>query len=90
MLDKIPQLRAEHLEKLVKIKGVVTSRSEVFSQLKKAIFKCFRCGDIKGPYFIHDRETVQHGSCRACQSPGPFILEKIRSVYRNFQRLIVQ
>lgn len=53
LLDKIPNLRTEHLNKLIKIRGVVTARSEVFSQLKKAIYKCFRCGELKGPYFLH-------------------------------------
>lgn len=53
ILDKIPQLKVEHLTKLVRVKGVVTVRSEVYSQLKKAMFKCYRCGEQKGPYFLH-------------------------------------
>jgi DNA replication licensing factor MCM2 len=88
--DKIPELRSEHLNKLIKVRGVVTARSEIFSQLKKAIYKCIKCGEKKGPYFLHDRESVVHGACRSCQSPGPFIIERMSSVYRNFQRLTIQ
>jgi len=90
LLDKIPMLKVEHLTKLVKVKGAVTARSEVFSQLKKAMYKCFRCGEQKGPYFLHERETINHGACRACQASGPYLLEKLKSVYRNYQKLTVQ
>jgi DNA replication licensing factor MCM2 len=44
IVDKIPGLKVEHLTKLIKVTGVVTVRSEVFSQLKKAMFKCVKCG----------------------------------------------
>jgi DNA replicative helicase MCM subunit Mcm2 (Cdc46/Mcm family) len=43
-MDRIPDLKVENIGKLIKVKGVITVRTEVFSQLKKAVYKCYRCG----------------------------------------------
>jgi len=53
LIDRIPDLKVENIGKLIKVKGVITVRSEVFNQLKKAVYKCYRCGEPKGPYFLH-------------------------------------
>jgi len=42
--DRIRELAITHIEKLVQVKGMVTVRGEVFNQLKRVIFKCYRCG----------------------------------------------
>ncbi len=43
-IDQIRDLRYTHLGKLVKIKGVITIRSEVFNQMKRVFYKCAKCG----------------------------------------------
>lgn len=48
--EDLRNIRHKHLSKMVKIKGVVTRRSAVFSQLKKIYMEC-RCGNSIGPIF---------------------------------------
>jgi len=43
-IDQIRDLRFVTLGKLVRIKGVITIRSEVFNQMKKVHYKCTKCG----------------------------------------------
>lgn len=88
--DRIRELRVDHIGKLINVKGVVTVRGEVLSQLKKTFYKCYRCGELKGPYFITDRSQINLGNCRSCQSSGPFLLDKSQCVYRNHQKITVQ
>ena len=47
---------------------MVTIRSEVFSQLKKIIYKCVKCGFLKGPFYINSINDVRLGNCTSCQS----------------------
>lgn len=80
-MDHIRELRYEHLGKLIKIKGVVTTRSEPFNQMRKAQYKCAKCGKIKGPYIIREGIKMQLGACPSCQSTGPFYLQSFRTLY---------
>jgi DNA replication licensing factor MCM2 len=68
----------------------VTVRGEVLNQLKKTFYKCYRCGELKGPYYITERSQINLGNCRSCQSSGPFMLDKAQCVYRNHQKITVQ
>lgn len=49
--DKLRDLRQINLNALIKIRGVVTKRTNVMPELNKLFFRCV-CGDIKGP-IIH-------------------------------------
>ena len=87
--DSIPHLRFLHIGKLIRVRGVATARGEVFSQLKKVTYKCFRCGELKGPYYLTGK-NVQLGPCRSCQSNGPYLTERNKSIYRNHQKVVLQ
>jgi DNA replicative helicase MCM subunit Mcm2 (Cdc46/Mcm family) len=87
--DKIRELRYVHIGKLINVKGVVTVRGESLSQMVKVIYKCIRCGETKGPFYIHNRSGSNLGSCRSCQSSA-FAMEKSRCLYQNYQRITVQ
>ena len=71
---------------------MITSRSDVHNQLIKVLYKCYSCGLSKGPYQLTTGIGMKPdlGHCTSCQSRGPFILEKIKSLYRNFQKITVQ
>lgn len=70
---------------------MVTVRGEVLNQLKKTFYKCYRCGEMKGPYYVSERNhQVNLGNCRSCQSSGPFIMDKTQCVYRNHQKITLQ
>lgn len=91
--DDIRSLRFVHMNKLVNVTGVITKRSQVYSQLKKVAFKCYKCGQIKDDYYLnnfHDIKSLKLGQCSSCQSNGPFKIEKSRTVYRNHQIVMIQ
>lgn len=93
MLDEIANLRFCHLGRLIRVKGVVTIRSEVMSQLKKLYYTCVKCGFEKGPYYInsfHMEKQINLGQCAACQSKGPFTKDRFKTIYRNYQKLTIQ
>jgi len=83
-LDNIRDLRQRDIGKLIRIEGVVTKRTGVFSQLKKVSFVCNRCYEVKGPFFIQKGEEIKLGSCAVCQSKGPFSIDKKSTIYRNY------
>jgi len=90
--DKLRDLRQIHLNALIKIKGVVTKRTNVLPELSKMYFRC-ACGDIKGPIY-HAQSTYEAkqylGQCVLCQANGPYTLDESVTIYRNYQRMTIQ
>ena len=89
--DKLRELRQVHLNALIKFRGVVTKRTQVFPQYAKMFFKC-QCGDVKGPIFQTDVAAAKKSlaRCIICQSMGPYTIDEIRTIYRNYQKLTIQ
>jgi DNA replication licensing factor MCM2 len=89
--DKLRDLRQIHLNSLIKIRGVVTKRTGVFPEYNKIFYRC-QCGDIKGPIFHNNPfEGKQFlGQCVVCQSNGPFTVDEVNTVYRNYQKMTIQ
>lgn len=73
-------LRQTHLDKLVRVSGVVTRRSGVFPQLKYVKFDCGRCGEVLGPFYQDAAAEIRIGFCSSCSSKGPFTVnsEQVR------------
>ncbi|CAD8203713.1 unnamed protein product [Paramecium octaurelia] len=90
VVDIIRDLRYKHLDKFIRVIGVVTRRSAVYSQLKEITYVCVKCGMKKGPFYLENNDSIQLGVCIQCQSSGPFEKLYNQLVYRNFQRLTLQ
>lgn len=75
LLDNLRSLRHKHLNILIKIRGVVTRRSAVFSQLKEIYYSCNKCGDKRGPIYQTNNQEIKLGACKVCQSKGPFLID---------------
>lgn len=88
--DQLRNLRYSHLNKLVKVTGVVTRRTGVFPQLKVMVFFCNKCGEKKGPIFQTSHHKANIGICGSCQSKGPFTLNQEETIYRNYQKITLQ
>jgi DNA replication licensing factor MCM2 len=84
------ELRQVHLNGLVKVSGVVTRRSGVNPQLKYVKFDCLKCGEILGPFYQDAVSETRISYCENCQSRGPFSVNSEKTVYRNYQNLILQ
>lgn len=89
--DKLRDLRQIHLNALIKIRGVVTKRTGVFPELQKMFFRC-ACGDLKGPIFHQNPYEAKQfiGQCILCQSNGPYTLDDVHTIYRNYQKITIQ
>jgi len=64
--DTLRDLRKMNLNTMIKIRGVVTRRSQVFSQLKRIHFICNRCGEKKGPIYQNNNDKAYLGNCVVC------------------------
>ena len=72
------------------VKGVCTVRGEIFNRLIKVVYKCYRCGEQKGPYFVNSQVSISLGVCRSCQQNGPYVVVKNKSIYGNNQKIVIQ
>lgn len=87
IIDEIRGLRNTHLNKLVRIAGVVTRRSGVFSLYSIVKFTCTKCKATFGPFIGKDLKPT---SCFECQGSGPFVVNTHETIYKDFQKLTVQ
>lgn len=84
------ELRESHINKLVRVTGVVTRRTGVFPQLKYVKFDCLKCGVTLGPFVQDSNAEVKVTYCHNCTSRGPFAINSEKTLYRNFQTITLQ
>ena len=70
--DSLRDLRYIHLNRLVRVFGVVTRRTAVLPQLKYVKYDCVKCGSVLGPYYQDVSSEIKIGACPNCESRGPF------------------
>ena len=90
LLEKLRDLRHYHINTLIKLRGVITKRSSVFSQLKKIMYYCSKCGEKIGPFLYNGTNEINISSCQSCHSSGPFQINSEDTLYRNYQKLSIQ
>lgn len=88
--DSLRDLRQEHINCLVKVQGVVTRRSPVYPQLKECTYNCMQCGYQSLPFAQTGTTETKPSSCVGCQGNGPFKLNTEKTVYRNYQKMMLQ
>lgn len=64
--------RQFHLNKLIRVYGVVTRRTGVFPQLQMVKYDCTKCGFVLGPFYQNTETEVKPNSCPQCQTRGGF------------------
>lgn len=84
------ELRQDHLDRLVRVTGVVTRRTGVFPQLKYVKFDCAKCGETLGPFYQDANQEVRISFCSNCGGKGPFTINSEQTVYRNYQKMTLQ
>lgn len=87
IIEKIRDLRNNHLNKLIRINGVVTRRSGVFSLYSIVRFTCTKCKGTFGPFVGKD---IKPTTCFECQGTGPFIINTSETIYKDFQKITIQ
>ncbi len=70
----INRVRQKHLDKLVTIKGVVTTRTKVFPRVVSSKYECSMCGNLI--HVIQKKETLTNPTNCGCGSKNKFKLIK--------------
>lgn len=89
-LLNLRDLRQNHLNNLIKIRGVVTRRTGIFPQLKYIKFDCPQCKTVLGPFFQDSNQEIKIRFCSNCEYRGKMPINSEQTVYRNYQRITVQ
>lgn len=83
--DNLRDLRQVHLNCLVKVRGVITRRSEVLPQIVSLSFDCLGCNTRLGPYIRDDQSQLAVEICPNCNKRGNFpLLPKQRLLHTSF------
>lgn len=85
--ENIRSLRNNHLNKLVKIRGVVTRRTGVFPLYYIIKYTCMKCQANFGPFVASNSKP---SNCFECQSRGPFVVNSAETIYKDFQKITIQ
>lgn len=86
VVEEIRQLRNSHLNRLIRLQGVVTRRGATQALVHIAYYKCGTCKTSFGPY-MHNVEVT---TCFECQQSGKLNIDNLRTVYRDTQRVTLQ
>ncbi|KAH7650080.1 DNA replication licensing factor MCM2 [Cryptosporidium bovis] len=101
-IDQLRDLRVEWLNQLIRVSGIITRRTDILTRFKTLYMECVKCGcDTLGPYednplleggSIGDNGNITKniGKCTDCQSKGPFIINREKTIYENYQKIIIQ
>lgn len=91
-LDKttpINDIRSQHVNTLVSVKGTVERASGVESERQETAFECQRCGTLT--YLPNTGSGGQEPhECQGCERQGPFEVNKEQSEYVDAQTLVVK
>jgi replicative DNA helicase Mcm len=86
---EIRDIRAEHLNTLIGVKGMVRKATDVRPKIQRAVFVCQRCGaETEVPQ--GDAEFQEPYQCESCERQGPFKLDPERSEFVDAQKLRIQ
>ena len=85
----IRAIRAEDVNRLVAVRGIVRKATDVRPKVREAAFRCQRCETLTrvpqtGGTFQEPHE------CRGCDRQGPFRLDEDQSEFVDAQRLRIQ
>lgn len=85
----IRKLGAKHINRLVKVEGIIVRSSPVKPLLVKAAFRCKSCEHIQ---YVLQTGTLMSTPrlCEACKKKGPFELVASESEFIDYQELRVQ
>jgi replicative DNA helicase Mcm len=92
---KIRDIKSEYIGKMIQVEGIITRMLPVKSKLIRAVFRHSKCG---AEFFWPESEDEVIGEklekppiCPVCgESGGVFTLVKEKSIYVDYQRVVVQ
>lgn len=88
--DSLRDLRHKNVGSLIQVQGVVTKRSQVYSQLYEVVYSCRGCGQKTEPVLDTNPDQKKIGRCRSCQMKDNYKIDYETTIYRNFQKITLQ
>lgn len=86
---EIREIRAEHLNNLIGVQGMVRKATDVRPKIQRAVFVCQRCGaETEVPQ--GDAGFQEPYQCESCERQGPFELDPERSEFVDAEKLRIQ
>ena len=85
----IRDIRSQHVNTLVSVKGIVRKATSVRPKIREAAFECQRCGTLtRVPQ--PDSDFQEPHECQGCERQGPFRINFDQSEFVDSQQLRVQ
>ena len=88
-LNRVRELDHKHINKLISIKGIVIRASEIYPELKEAIFKCTSCG-FKAESLLERGRLEEPRVCQKCQIKDSFEMIHNMSYFIDKQMIKLQ
>ncbi|MFB6142731.1 MAG: minichromosome maintenance protein MCM [Halorientalis sp.] len=85
----IRDLRSEHVNTLVAVRGMVRKATDVRPKVEQAAFECQRCGTLTRVPQSSGSYQEPH-ECEGCERQGPFQLNVDQSEFVDSQKLRIQ
>ncbi|CDR94116.1 DNA replication licensing factor MCM2, putative [Babesia bigemina] len=84
-------LRSRELNTLVKLSGIVVRRGLVLPKLRVLYLKCSLCdGGVDMPIYFSDQQKPLHPQKCAYCGAGSFSVDRINTVYDDYQKVTIQ
>ncbi|WP_247730815.1 minichromosome maintenance protein MCM [Halovivax limisalsi] len=86
---EIREIRAEHMNRLVEVRGIVRKATDVRPKVEEAAFECQLCGTLtRIPQSTSDFQEPHE--CQGCERQGPFQVNFDQSEFVDSQKLRIQ
>lgn len=89
-IEAISQLRNQHLDKLIRVSGIVTTSTQRLLKYKSIVFKCFRCEVNSFPIVQPDYIDAPPPRCASCQDHQYQRINEYESKTIDYQRITLQ
>ncbi|MFB6082260.1 MAG: minichromosome maintenance protein MCM [Halanaeroarchaeum sp.] len=88
-VTEIRDIRSDHLNTLVAVRGIVRKATNVRPKIREAAFVCQRCG---AETFVPQTDAGFQDpyQCESCERQGPFKLDPEQSTFVDAQKLRIQ
>lgn len=91
IIDSMGKCRSKKINQFVKIRGVVVSKTEIYSDLTLYKLICLKCLEIQETVFSSKQNRkALFTICFSCKAQGPFQISWAKSDSSNFQKIYLQ
>ncbi|MDZ7702317.1 MAG: LAGLIDADG family homing endonuclease [Halobacteriales archaeon] len=87
-ITDIRAIRAQDVNKLVSVSGIIRKATDVRPKVQEAAFECQRCGTLT--YIPQSGAFQEPYECQGCERQGPFTINYDQSTFVDAQKLRVQ